>query len=114
MSLASTNFMVLKLDALDSPRSVSEALALVSARFRTISTLEEVIVEVDEDDLSGDIRRKMESHGWTINAIEQVEESDSGTFSDADDYDSGYNHYDIFDEIYLDDYWRRAGDCITQ
>lgn len=108
--------MALKLDALDSPQIVVEALALVDARFRAISPLREVIVEVYEDGPSADIRRKMESHGWTINVTEQVEESDfDGSFSDVEDHDYSYddygdNDYDEFDEMFDDDYWRRAGD----
>ena len=115
-SLDSTNAMALRLDALDSPQIVVEALALVDARFRAISPLREVIVEVYEDGPSADIRRKMESHGWTINVTEQVEESDfDGSFSDVEDHDYSYddygdNDYDEFDEMFDDDYWRRAGD----
>jgi hypothetical protein len=120
-SLSSTSTMVLKLDALDSPKIVGETLAAIDARFKAIQTLEEIIVEVEEDCLSGDIRRKVESYGWTINIIEQVEESDPGRFfSDDDDYTYNYGYdYDYYDdydddynsdEMFDDDYWRRAGD----
>lgn len=64
----------LKLDALGSPRIVAKALALVDARLRIISSIQEIIVQVYEDDPSGDIKTKMERFGWAINVIEQVEE----------------------------------------
>jgi hypothetical protein len=62
-SLYSTSAMMLHLDALDSPRIVAKALALVDARFRAISSLQEIIVELYEDSISADTRTKMESHG---------------------------------------------------
>lgn len=65
-SLYSTNAMVLELDALENPQIVVEAVALVDARFRVFSSLREVIVEVYEDGPSADVRKTMESHGWTI------------------------------------------------
>jgi hypothetical protein len=69
-SLGSTNVMELKLDALDHLKIVAEALALVDASFRAISSLQGIIVEVYEDGPSNHIRRKMESHGWIINVTE--------------------------------------------
>jgi len=113
-SLASTNAMEVKLDALGSPQIAGETLALVDARFRAISSLEEVVVEVYEDGPSVDIRRKMEGHGWTINVTERVEDSDSDrSFSDDNDYNYNYSDdygYNDYDEMFDDDYWRRAGD----
>jgi len=115
-SLGSTSAMEEQLDALDYPKIVAEALALVDARFRAISTLQEIVVEVYEDGPSDHIRREMKNHGWTISAIEYVEESDfdrSFGYSEDDDYryngydDSGGDDYDIDDDS---DFWRRAGD----
>jgi len=54
--------------ALEHPKIV-EALALVDARFRAISS--EIIVEVYDDGLSDDLSDKMKSHGWTIEVGEQ-------------------------------------------
>lgn len=68
--------MEVKLDALDHPKIVAEALALVDARFRAFSSLQEIIVEVYEDGPSNHIRREMKNHGWTISATEYVEEPD--------------------------------------
>lgn len=68
--------MEVKLDALDHPKIIAEALALVDARFRAFSSLQEIIVEVYEDGLSDHIRREMKNHGWTISATEYVEEPD--------------------------------------
>jgi hypothetical protein len=76
---------------------------------RAISSLQEIIVEVYEDGPSADIRMKMESHGWTINVIEQVEEWDRDrSFSDFDDDDYRYDYdCDIDNDS---NFWRRAGD----
>ena len=111
-SLGSTNAMAL--DGLGNPDLVVEALALVDAGFRTISSLQMIIVEVYNDELSVDIRRKIESHGWTISITEQAEESDiDRAFSDIEDDgdryddDNGDYHYDIDDDS---DFWRRAAD----
>jgi hypothetical protein len=102
-SLASTDAMGLTLYALDSPQIAGEALALADARFRAISSLEEVVVKVYEDCPSVDIRRKMEGHGWTISVTERVEDLDfDWPFSDED---YGYNDYNVFDEIFDDYYW---------
>jgi hypothetical protein len=61
-SLYSTNAMKLRLNTLDNPEIVTEALTLVATRFRAISSLQEIIVRVYEDGSSGYTRRKMESH----------------------------------------------------
>lgn len=115
-SLYSTNAMELRLDGLDNPKIVIEALKLVDTSFRAILSLQEIIVEVYDDGPSGYIRRKMESHGWTISATEYVEEwATDGPFSDIEvdwDYDYGYddysdNDYDIDNDS---DFWRRAAD----
>ena len=60
--------MEVRLEALDYPKIVAEGLALVDARFRAISSLQEIIVEVYEDGPSDYIRREMKNHGWTIRA----------------------------------------------
>lgn len=109
--------MELRLDDLDNPKIVTEALKLVDTRFRAISSLQEIIVEVYEDGPSDHIRRRMKSHGWTISTTEYVEEEDWGrSFSDFDydDYgygdDSGGDNYDDYDIDNDSDFWRRAGD----
>ena len=56
-SLYSTNAMELKLDALDNPKIVTEALQLVNTRFRAISSLQEIIVKVYKEGPRGYIRR---------------------------------------------------------
>ena len=65
-SLYSTNAIEMRLDALDYPKIVAEALALVDACFRAILSLQEIIVKVYEDGPSDRIRREMKNHGWTI------------------------------------------------
>ncbi|KFX88040.1 hypothetical protein O988_09178, partial [Pseudogymnoascus sp. VKM F-3808] len=48
------------------PKFAPEALALVDASFRAIASLQDIIVEVDDDCLSDYMRELIESHGWTI------------------------------------------------
>ncbi|KAL2066970.1 hypothetical protein VTL71DRAFT_1394 [Oculimacula yallundae] len=111
--LDSTNAMEVKLEALDSPKTVAEALTLVHSRFKAISSLREIIIEVYEDGPSDYIRREMENHGWTFDKTRYVEDWGSGRhFSDfEDDYgyddDDGDDDYDVDDDS---DFWRRAGD----
>ncbi|KAG9234216.1 hypothetical protein BJ875DRAFT_510180 [Amylocarpus encephaloides] len=117
MSLDSTNTMVLKLDALDYPKIVIEALTLVNSRFRAISSLQDIVVEVYENSLSEYLRRAMESHGWTVSEIEYVEDwgSDRSSWDYDWDHDFGYGGGDDDDDDDYDidndsDFWRRAGD----
>lgn len=118
-SLDSTQAMRRRLDTLDDPKRVDEALGLVNTSFRDIASLQEIIVEVYQDSPCDDIRRKMESYGWTIDVTENVEEWDEGHLDympeegwDSDfDYDYGYSHgYDEYDIDNDSDFWRRAGD----
>jgi hypothetical protein len=156
-SRSSTNIMELRLDTLDNPKVVTEALKLVDIRLRAISSLQErnslttascqpsqlefepdsscilatassipspdhdsanpvlsIIIEVYDDGPSDDIRRKMESHGWTLSRAKNVEEENSDwSFSDFD-YDDYYcwggDDYDDYDIDNDSDFWRRAGD----
>ena len=113
-SLYSTNAMEPRLDALDNPKVVTEALRLVNTHFRAISFLQEIIVEVYEDGPSDHIRRKRQGHGWTMSVAEYMEEEnfDRG-FSDFEYDDYGYDsngdddNYDIDNDS---DFWRRAAD----
>jgi hypothetical protein len=58
----------------------------------------------------------MESHGWTLDIAEYVEEEDwDGSFGDIDYDDIGWNGggSDYDDDYDIDndsDFWRRAGD----
>lgn len=54
--------MKLRLDALDNLKIVIKTLKLINTHFRIISSLQEIIVKMYEDDLSDHIRRKMKSH----------------------------------------------------
>lgn len=159
-SRSSTDGMEHRLDNLDHPNVVTEALKLVDAHFRAISSPREkesptmafyvptqsssdhdsscilstvpstslpdhdsgnpmlsIVVEVYEDGPNDDVRRKMESHGWILDAAENVEEDDR-SFGEIDDdvwdriawgHDDGGDHdnYDIDNDS---DFWRRAGD----
>jgi len=116
-SLYSTSTIELRLDALDNPKVVTEALKLVNTHFRAISSLQEIIVEVYKDGPSDHIRRKIESHGWTISITEYVEEEDfDRSFSDFEYDDYGYDSggddddNDTYDIDNDSDFWRRAAD----
>ncbi len=116
-SLYSTNAIELRLDALDNPKVVTEALKLVNTYFRGLLSLQKIIVEVYKDGPSNYIRRRMESYGWTISIAEYAEEEDfDRSFSDFE-----YDHYgydsrgddDDDDNYGIDndsDFWRRAAD----
>ena len=115
-SLYSTNAMELRLDALDNLKLVTEALDVINTLFRTISTLQKIIVEVYEDGPSDFIRKEMDNHGWTMSATKYEEEDFERSFSDFE-YDDHYydrggdsddrESYDIDNDS---DFWRRAAD----
>ncbi|KAH8677976.1 hypothetical protein BX600DRAFT_506967 [Xylariales sp. PMI_506] len=65
---AVTSAMKYRLERLDHPKIVTDALELVDTHFRAGASLQKVIVEMFEEESDGDIRRKMESHGWTVMA----------------------------------------------
>ncbi|TVY53851.1 hypothetical protein LCER1_G007624 [Lachnellula cervina] len=110
----STNDIVLKLDTLDYPKIVTEALTLVNTRFRAILSLQDIIIQVYEDGPSEYIKREMENLGWTVSTTEYVDEwgseisfgEDDCGWDDHDDDDDG-DSYDIDKDS---DFWRRAGD----
>ncbi|KFZ16344.1 hypothetical protein V502_05150 [Pseudogymnoascus sp. VKM F-4520 (FW-2644)] len=117
MSRHSTNIMEHRPDELENPKIVAEALTLVNARFRAISSLQDIIVEVYEDAPSDYIRRQVESHGWTISAAEYVEEWGGSSDYDWDRYDDyewdlyeDDDHHGEYDYEYDSDFWRRAAD----
>jgi hypothetical protein len=87
-SLQTTTRVELALDVLDNPRAVAKVLALVDARFKAISSLKEVIVNVYDEPPINDLRKKMSNYGWTIEVTE------SGGVDSADDcYDDYYIDY---------------------
>jgi hypothetical protein len=65
-----------------SPQAAA-ALALVDARFKAISSLKEIIVNVYDEPLSCDLREEMRGCGWTIEGTR--EESESVGSSDGHD-----------------------------
>lgn len=71
----STDAMEYRLDSYDSPNICAKAFALVDAHFREMRSLQDIVVEVYEEGPSLDIRKKMKSHGWILNVVEEpVEE----------------------------------------
>ncbi|KAI6090691.1 hypothetical protein F4821DRAFT_22492 [Hypoxylon rubiginosum] len=103
-SAGSSNAMELSLDALDHPKVAAEALKLVDTQFKAISSSPEIVVELYEDCASDYIRRTMESHGWRISIVENMEEEGSdGSWGGFDDYYDDYGPYhDSDDERYKD------------
>ena len=114
--VSSTHAMELMFDAPDNSNIVTEALTLVNTRFRAISSLQDIILEVYDDGASGYIGRKMENHGWTVSTTEYVEEW--GSDRSLDDFEDDWDHtcgYDDDDDDAYDidndsDFWRRAAD----
>lgn len=85
----------------DSPRAA--ALVLVDARFKAISSLKEIIVNMYDKPLNCDLREEIRDCGWIIEGI--WEESESvGSYNKGDDYwwDNYYN--DIREEKWVEDY----------
>ena len=113
--------MELRLDNLDHYEIAAEALRLVDIRFRAISSLQEIILEMYEEGPSDYFRKEMKAHGWTICTTEYVEEEEDWgrSFNDFDDdgygygddddygYGDGDDDYDIGNDS---DFWRRAAD----
>ncbi|KAN0070047.1 hypothetical protein V8E54_011628 [Elaphomyces granulatus] len=96
-SLYSAKIMKRKLDALDDPELVAEALLLVDTRFRAILSLQyEIIVQVYSNSLSDHIRKEMQSHGWTISATNYWEVDSGFSLDWISDYseDQGCGHVD--------------------
>ncbi|KAI9642000.1 hypothetical protein NHQ30_009871 [Ciborinia camelliae] len=116
-SLNTTYEMEVRLDRLDNLNIVVEALALVDAHFRGISSLQNIIVEVYEEGPSDFIRNEEIKNRWTVNTTEGVEVSDFDVLgSDFDEFlDNDHDHYNYsdFGEYDIDndsDFWRRAAD----
>jgi hypothetical protein len=96
------NIMESAIDAPDSPRAAT--LALVDARFKAISSLKEIIVNVYDEPISCDLREEMHGCGWTIEGT--WEESESvGSYDEEDDYwwDNYYNE-DVREERWVEGY----------
>ena len=81
-SLETTTEMEEAIDALDSPRAATKVLVLVDARFKAISSLKEVIVNVYDEPPNDDLRKKIHDYAWTIKVTEY-----SYVFGLFDEYD---------------------------
>ncbi|KAL3476029.1 hypothetical protein BJX99DRAFT_270834 [Aspergillus californicus] len=98
------------LNSFDNPSITAKAFRLVDARFRAISSLDKIIVEVFEDEPTFETRITMENQGWTVHVVERVEQWDSGSsFGCYEDWDDNYGYYD-YDIDNDSDFWRRAAD----
>jgi hypothetical protein len=115
ISSQSMNIIERQLDLVDSPTICAKAFALVDARFKAISSLQEIIVEVHSEGPSSDIRNKMKSHGWIFRVVEPVEEVDWDIDGSEYDFEDDEYLYDDDDDDDYDvdngsDYWRRQAD----
>ena len=92
------------LETQDNPKVVTEALELVDTHFRTVTSLQKIIVKVYEYRSRDHMRKEMESHGWTTSIAEDVEEDSDGSCDDyAYDSDNGdYDDYDDYDDYNSD------------
>jgi hypothetical protein len=116
----------------DSSPIAADALDLLDARFKTISSLEEVIVDVPvysdddqtrDDALSNDLSKKMRDCGWTIKvSLSELKES---WFSWEEDEGVDYDYYlemlrveereanewaEIYERRRRDPYWKNDSD----
>jgi hypothetical protein len=101
---------------LDSSPIAAEALDLLDARFKAISSLKEVIVDVhiyDDEGLSDDLRKKMRDCGWTIK-VTKLEESwysrEEDEYADYESYLEMEREQEREDEAWVEEYYRRRRD----
>ena len=115
-SLETTTAVEVAIDALGSPRAVTEALALVDARFKAISPLKEVIVNVYDELPNDDLRKKIRDRAWTIKVTENSDVV--GLFDEYDYYHAEYDDYYAEhkydaelrgeEEMWVGEYYRRG------
>lgn len=106
-SLYSTSAMELRLHDLDNRMVANEALEMANSRFRAISSLQDINLEVYVEGPSDHIRGRMKSHGWTVSTTEYEEEEEDDWDRNLSDFGDHDDDYDIDDDS---DFWRRAGD----
>jgi hypothetical protein len=101
---------------LDSSPIAAEALDLLDARFKAISSLKEVIVDVhiyDDEGLSDDLRKKMRDWGWTIK-VTKLEESwysrEEDEYADYESYLEMEREQERENEVWVEEYYRRRCD----
>ena len=96
--------------------TVHRSLDLLDARFKAISSLKEVIVDVhiyDDEGLSDDLRKKMRDCGWTIKVTKLEESSYSREEDEYVDYESYVEmerEQEKEDEAWVEEYYRRRRD----
>lgn len=100
-SLETTHAMQVAIDTLDSPRAAAEMLALVDARFKAISSLKEVIVNVYDEPPSDYLRKMIHDYGWTIK-VTKLEVEESGVDGLFDEYDRAEAEYEAEHEYYAE------------
>jgi hypothetical protein len=96
------------LDMHKSPKTTTEAMALINSRFRAIPPLEEVVIEVFEEARTQDgyIWEEMKRVGWTISVKKSVEDSeDSDHISEDGDDESDYYDSDHYNYVRRAEQW---------
>jgi hypothetical protein len=110
----SSNTMENWLNSFDGPSICARALALIAARFETFRSLQEIVLEFNEEGPSSDTRKKVEIHGWILKVVEraEVDWKTSRSLDGFEDDEYLYNDNDV-DDYDIDndsDFWRRAAD----
>ncbi|PKY08128.1 hypothetical protein P168DRAFT_314253 [Aspergillus campestris IBT 28561] len=87
-----------------------------AAQFRTLPSLQKVVVEVFEDEIDEALRQQMERYGWSVKVVNNEEvtgewDDDRSCWGDYEDddrsLDEDVDDYDIDNDS---DFWRRAAD----
>ncbi|PLN80047.1 hypothetical protein BDW42DRAFT_171772 [Aspergillus taichungensis] len=97
--------------------SFNVMLGKTDAQFRTLPSLQKVVVEVFEDEFDETLRQQMERYGWSVKILKAEKEvtvewddgrSCWGDYEDDDrSFDEDVDDYDIENDS---DFWRRAAD----
>ena len=109
-SLCSTDAIELDPDDPGNPLIADEALRLVHAEFKTISTVADIIVKVYEDRPSDHVKHIMQSYGWIISTTEHIEVEEDWSRGWSDDEYRLSDYHDDYDIDNDSDFWRRAAD----
>ena len=88
-----------------------------NAQFRTLPSLQKVVVEVFEDEIDEPLRQQMERYGWSVKIVEDETEvagewdDDRNLWEDYEDDDRSVDEdVDDYDFDNDSDFWRRAAD----
>lgn len=103
-------------DLTSSFTTVVAMLDTTDAQFRTLPSLQKVVVEVFEDEIDEALRQQMERYGWSVKIVNNEKvtgewDDDRSCWGDYEDddrsFDEDVDDYDIDNDS---DFWRRAAD----